>query len=75
MMQNAKIPKIYRNDKHASNVKLSTESSRVMPRYLNLTKKFISNLKRVMDDVMERRILVYMEAKDEKMEQLITQNV
>ena len=38
MMQNEKIPEIYRNDKHASNVKLSTESSRVMPRYLNLTK-------------------------------------
>ena len=28
---------IYRNDKHASIVKLSIESSRVMPRYLNLT--------------------------------------
>ena len=28
-----------------------------------------------MDDVMERRISVYVEAKDEKMEQLITQNV
>ena len=28
---------IYRNDKHSSIVKLSTKSSRVMPRYLNLT--------------------------------------
>ena len=27
---------IYRNDKHASIVKLSTESSRLMPRYINL---------------------------------------
>ena len=75
MMQNAKIPKIYRNDQHVSNVKISTESSRVMPRYLNLTKKFISNLKIVVDDVMESRILVYIEEKDEKMEQLITENV
>ena len=74
-MQNVKIPKIYRNGKHASNVKLSTKSSRVMPRYLNLTEKFISNLKIVVDDVMERRISIYVEAKDEKMEQLITQNV
>ena len=74
-MQNEKIPKIYRNGKHAYNVKLSTESSRVMPRYLNLTEKFISNLKIVVDDVMEMRISIYIEAKDEQMEQLITQNI
>ena len=58
-----------------SNVKLSTESSRVMPIYLNLTEKFISNLKIVVDDFMERRVSVYIEAKDKKMDQLITQNV
>ena len=76
MMQNAKIQEIYRNDKHVSNVKLSIESSRVMPRHLNLTEKIISNLKIVVDDIMERRISVYIEENDEKMEQqLITQNV
>ena len=29
----------------------------------------------MVNDVMERRILVYIEAKDDNMEQLITQNV
>ena len=29
----------------------------------------------MVDDVMERRILVYIEENDEQMEQLITQNV
>ena len=29
----------------------------------------------MVDDVMEKRILVYIEAKDEQMERLITQNV
>ena len=74
-MKNAKIPEIYRNEKHVSIVKLSTESSRVMPRYLNLIEKFIRNLKIVVDDVMERRISIYIKEKDEQMEQLITQNV
>ena len=46
-----------------------------MPRYLNLTEKFISNLNIVVDNVVERRISVHIEEKDEKMEQLITQNV
>ena len=36
----------------------------------------MSNLKIVVDDIMERMISVYIEANDEKMEQqLITQNV
>ena len=39
------------------------------------SKKFIGMKKIVVDDVMERRISVYIEANDEQMEQLITQNV
>ena len=49
-----------------------------LPSHAKISKfdwKFISNLKIVVYDVMERIISFYIEANDEKMEELSTQNV